>query len=52
MNDPYVDQLLETCRLIANKIGKKEWSFTFQSAGMTREKWLGPDIITTFRRTL
>ncbi|MFP3189811.1 MAG: ferrochelatase [Thermoproteota archaeon] len=45
MNDPYVDQLLETCRLIANKIGKKEWSFTFQSAGMTREKWLGPDII-------
>lgn len=43
--DPYVDQLRETCQLISNALNKKEWSFTFQSAGMSKEKWLGPDII-------
>jgi ferrochelatase len=26
-------------------MGGKEWSFAYQSAGQTGEKWLGPDLI-------
>lgn len=43
--DPYMYELLETSELVANAIGKKNWSFAFQSAGHTREPWLGPDIL-------
>jgi ferrochelatase len=43
-NDPYKNQLLETCELINEKLGGVSWSFAFQSAGRTEEKWLGPDI--------
>jgi protoporphyrin/coproporphyrin ferrochelatase len=42
--DPYKDQLLETCSLLAKKDHIKQWSFAFQSAGRTQEKWLGPDL--------
>lgn len=45
MNDPYVDQLMETSRLIADKAGLKEWQFAWQSAGRTADPWLGPDIL-------
>jgi len=43
--DPYRDQLLETSELVASKLGRREWSFAFQSASHTREPWLGPDIL-------
>ena len=47
-NDPYPAQLAETSRLVAEKAAFAakgiEWSFAFQSAGMTGEPWLGPDI--------
>ncbi|MDV3244348.1 MAG: ferrochelatase [Nitrososphaerales archaeon] len=43
--DPYKDQLLHTCGLITHEVGKKEWSFSFQSAGHTPEPWLGPDLV-------
>jgi ferrochelatase len=43
-NDPYEEQLLETCRLVAASLPGLEWSFSFQSAGHTSEPWLGPDI--------
>lgn len=43
--DPYKDQLLETSRLVAAKLGKQDWTFSFQSAGHTSEPWLGPDIL-------
>ncbi len=43
--DPYKDQLLETAGLIAKSSGITNWSFAFQSAGHTSEKWMGPDII-------
>jgi ferrochelatase len=43
--DPYRDQLLETSRLIADRAGITEWSFSFQSASPTGEPWLGPDIL-------
>jgi protoporphyrin/coproporphyrin ferrochelatase len=44
-NDPYKDQLIETCELLAKKDHFKNWTFAFQSAGRTQEKWLGPDLL-------
>lgn len=44
-NDPYVDELMLTSRLVAEAAGVKDWSFVFQSAGGTNEPWLGPDIL-------
>jgi ferrochelatase len=43
--DPYKDQLLETSRLIAERAGVHDWSFSFQSESQTGEPWLGPDIL-------
>jgi ferrochelatase len=43
--DPYRYQLIETCEAISAKIQRSEWSFAFQSAGHTRDPWLGPDIL-------
>lgn len=41
-NDPYVDELMTTSRLVAEAAGIEDWSFVWQSAGSTREPWLGP----------
>lgn len=49
MNDPYVDQLLETSRAVAEAAGVKRWQFGWQSAGATNEVWLGPDLLDTMR---
>jgi ferrochelatase len=43
--DPYVDELLESSRLSAERAGVAAWSFSFQSASPTGEPWLGPDIV-------
>ena len=43
--DPYRYQLIETCELVSAAAGRSEWSFSFQSAGHTREPWLGPDLL-------
>jgi protoporphyrin/coproporphyrin ferrochelatase len=43
--DPYKDQLLETSRLVAERAGTGDWSFSFQSESPTGEPWLGPDIL-------
>ena len=43
--DPYQDQLLETSRLVADRAALEAWSFAFQSASATGERWLGPDIL-------
>ena len=43
--DPYRDQLLETSRLIAERAGLDDWTFSFQSESQTGEPWLGPDIL-------
>jgi protoporphyrin/coproporphyrin ferrochelatase len=43
--DPYKDQLLETARLVADRAGVDDWSFSFQSESPTGEPWLGPDIL-------
>lgn len=45
--DPYPQQLLETAKLVAERIGLSRWQFSFQSAGQTGEPWLGPSIEET-----
>ena len=48
--DPYVVQLLETSRLVAERADVSAWSFAFQSASATGEPWLGPDILDELDR--
>jgi len=43
--DPYPAQLLESCKSVAKLANIQRWSFAYQSAGKTGEKWLGPDIL-------
>lgn len=43
-NDPYPQQLLESCQLVVNTLELKEWHLAYQSASQTGEKWLGPDV--------
>jgi ferrochelatase len=45
LGDPYKEQLLETSRLVAERAGLSNWSFSFQSESATGEPWLGPDIL-------
>jgi ferrochelatase len=47
--DPYQDQLLETARLVAERAGISDWSFSYQSESPTGEPWLGPDILDHLR---
>jgi ferrochelatase len=42
--DPYPKQLAASCQAIADLLKITHWSFAYQSAGHTSEKWLGPDI--------
>jgi ferrochelatase len=43
--DPYQVQLHETTRLVAERAGVDDWSFSYQSESPTGEPWLGPDIL-------
>jgi ferrochelatase len=43
--DPYPQQLKDSADGIAELLGLKDWRFCYQSAGMTGEPWLGPDIL-------
>lgn len=49
LNDPYPKQLLETSEAIATRTNIANWEFVWQSAGRTREPWLGPDILDKIR---
>jgi ferrochelatase len=44
--DPYGAQCLETARLVAERAGllAERWSWSYQSAGRTPERWAGPDL--------
>jgi ferrochelatase len=48
--DPYQEQLMETSRALAAMLGLDRWTFSYQSAGQTREPWLGPDLVETVER--
>jgi protoporphyrin/coproporphyrin ferrochelatase len=43
--EPYQDQLLETCSLIAQAAGLRASSFSYQSESETGEPWLQPDLL-------
>jgi protoporphyrin/coproporphyrin ferrochelatase len=44
-NDPYEAQLLESSAEVARLAGLSGWKWAWQSAGGSREPWLGPDIL-------
>lgn len=44
MGDPYEDQIKETAKLIAERAGINQYETSWQSAGGSREPWLGPDV--------
>ncbi len=48
--DPYPDELACTARLVAEAVGRPDYTFAYQSAGRTDEPWLGPDILAEIRR--
>jgi len=48
-NDPYPSQLRSSCQAVANMLKLDHWSFAYQSAGQTAEKWLGPDILDSLK---
>jgi ferrochelatase len=42
---PYVEQITDSSRLVAERLGHTRWSVAYQSrSGSPREPWLGPDI--------
>lgn len=44
-DSPYVEQLTESCQLVAKQIGIRSWTLAFQSrSGSPRDPWLEPDI--------
>ena len=49
--DPYRDQLLESCQLVASGMDLPAWEFAFQSASHTGEPWLGPDLLESIDRS-
>ena len=48
--DPYQDQLLRSCELVAEGFDLK-WEFAYQSASHTGEPWLGPDLLEAIERS-
>ncbi len=49
--DPYDARLVETCRLVADRMPLPHWEFAFQSASHTGEPWLGPDLLDALERS-
>lgn len=46
----YEKQLRETCRLVADKLGRKDWRLVYQSrSGPAAQPWLEPDILNCLR---
>lgn len=43
--DPYEHQLHESAKALAESLGLEHWRVGWQSAGGTREPWIGPDIL-------
>jgi ferrochelatase len=43
-NDPYPDQLHATVEAVMKRLGDQPHDFAFQSAAISNEPWLGPDV--------
>lgn len=47
---PYVRQLEETCRLVAERVGRPDWKLVWQSrSGPPHQPWLEPDILDVLK---
>lgn len=44
-DDPYPGQFFDHGRALARYLNLPRWGFCYQSAGLTSEPWLGPDIL-------
>jgi ferrochelatase len=48
----YREQLLESSRLVAERVGMKDWSLVYQSrSGRPQDPWLEPDVCDFLRQT-
>ncbi len=48
--DPYPDQLRETVDAVMQRLGDRPYDFAFQSAAISNEPWLGPDVSESIKR--
>jgi ferrochelatase len=49
-NDPYPGQLRATVDAVARRLGDQPYDFAFQSAAISDEPWLGPDVSVLIER--
>ncbi len=50
-DSPYVAQLEETARRVAERLGRREYQLVYQSrSGSPRERWLEPDVLDALER--
>ncbi len=49
-NDPYPDQLRATVDAVIQRLGDQPHDFAFQSAAISNEPWLGPDVSALIER--
>jgi ferrochelatase len=49
-NDPYPDQLRATVDAVMQRLGDQLHDFAFQSAAISNEPWLGPDVSVLIKR--
>jgi len=49
-NDPYPDQLRATVDAVMQHLGDQPHDFAFQSAAISNEPWLGPDVSVLIKR--
>jgi len=49
LGDPYPGQFLNHAFRLARHLRLRSWGACYQSAGMTKEPWLGPDILDALR---
>jgi ferrochelatase len=49
-NDPYPNQLRATVDAVMKRLGDQPYDFAFQSAAISNEPWLGPDVSESIKR--
>ncbi len=49
-NDPYPNQLRATVEAVMQRLGDQPHEFAFQSAAISNEPWLGPDVSESIKR--
>jgi len=49
-NDPYPEQLRATVQAVMQRLGDQPHDFAFQSAAISNEPWLGPDVSVLIKR--